>query len=232
MSSDWAASALKWWEDAGVDTFVAEEPRDWLKPRAVADAPAAAEPARDEMPTTLAAFQDWLASSPHLPHAASGVPRVPPAGDAASGLMVLVDMPAQEDIAAGHLLAGEAGDLFDKMIGAIGRSRETLYLASLSPVRTPTGTLDAASARALAEIARHHVGLVRPKALLLFGDICSKALIGPAVAGARGRWHELETPSGPVRAIATIRPEKLRLQPNLKRFAWEDLQMLKEGFSG
>src|SRR5205085_12592416 len=47
MASRWAESALTWWEDAGVDTIVGEEPRDWLagpkKP--------AASPAQDRRPT-------------------------------------------------------------------------------------------------------------------------------------------------------------------------------------
>ena len=34
MATNWATSALSWWEEAGVDTIVAEEPRDWLSPKA------------------------------------------------------------------------------------------------------------------------------------------------------------------------------------------------------
>jgi DNA polymerase len=230
MGSDWAASALKWWQDAGVDTVIGEEPRNWLappqKPAAAASAPerAAAQP-----PQTLDAFQDWLRESPDLPFASPTAPRVGPSGDPASGLIVFVDMPSAEDAAAGRLLSGPAGALFDRMLTAMQRSRETIYLAPLSPVRSPSGAIDARSATTLAELARRHVALVRPKAVLLFGDACSKALIGPAVAGARGRWHDLETPVGPVKTLVTIRPEKLLQQPALKSLAWADLQMLMEG---
>ena len=64
-SNDWAASALKWWQDAGVDTIVGEEPHDWLNPKPAAAAPgpaveAVAAPPVEVMPDTLAAFQDWL----------------------------------------------------------------------------------------------------------------------------------------------------------------------------
>ena len=234
MSSGAAASALSWWSEAGVDTLVDEEPRDWLRPAKPAPAAAEAEPEADiaaAMPDTIDAFRAWLTDPAALPLGALLAPRVAPSGDPASGLMVLIDMPGQADLAAGALLSGPAGELFDKMMAAIGRSRDTLYLAALSPLRTPTGALDAADAAKLADIARHHVGLVRPRALLLFGDACAKALLGGAVTATRGRWHDLDTPAGPVRAIATIRPEKLALVPNLKKLAWEDLQMLKEGLS-
>lgn len=228
MSSDWALSALKWWEDAGVDVIVGETARDWLNPAAKAPAPRPEAQVRaDRLPDGLADFRQWLLATDRLPVPPSS--RVPAAGDPESGLMILVDMPSTEDLAASALLAGAPGILFDRMIKAIGRSRETVYLASLSPARTASGKLDADAARGLAEIARHHVGLVLPKALLLFGDACAKALLGPAVAGARGRWHDLETPRGTVRTIATFSPHYLERLPTAKKLAWEDLQMLMEG---
>ena len=221
MSSGWAASALSWWQEAGVDTIVGEAPRDWLNPRAKApDEP----PAPDRLPATLDAFQQWLVATDALPFAAPAAARVAPAGDSASGLMVLTDMPSAE----GGLIAGEAGALFDRMLAAIGRSRAAIYLAPLSPIRTPTGAIDDRSAAKLAEIARHHVGLVAPRALLLFGDACGKALVGSAVAGARARWHVVQTAAGPIKTLVTLRPEKLVRQPALKALAWADLQMLME----
>ncbi|HEY5711462.1 MAG TPA: uracil-DNA glycosylase family protein [Allosphingosinicella sp.] len=237
MSSKEAESILDWWEEAGVDTIVGETPRDWLavKPRpttafvAAPAAPAMAEPAPAPiLPDTIDSFQAWFVDGLGLPLGAPGAPRVGPSGDPASGLMILVDMPGPADFAASTLLAGEVGTLFDKMMGAIGRGRETLYLASLSPLRTPTGTLDPATAANLATIARHHIGLAAPRALLLFGDIASKALTGGTVAGARQRWHEIDTPAGRIKTLVTMKPEKDMIQP-LKKLVWEDLQMLMEG---
>ena len=233
MNSDWAASALRWWQDAGVDTLVAETPRNWLAPtpaRVENAAEACSGPAPQSLPDTLETFQAWLLEG-DVPLAAPSARRLGPAGDPGSGLMVLIDMPGPDDAEAGQLLAGEPGALFDRMMGAIGRSRETLYLASLSPVRTATGTFDAGAAGQLATIARHHAGLVRPSALLLFGDACSKAMLGDSVARMRGKWHELDTPTGKIRTLVTIRPEKLVSQPGLKKHAWEDLQRLREGLT-
>ena len=226
MAGDWAASALKWWQDAGVDTIVGETPRDWLAPAAAAPAVAPAA-APEALPDTLEAFQAWWLAGDLAFAPLAG--RVGPAGDPGSGLMVLIDMPSAADVAAGVLLSGEAGALFDRMMAAIGRGRDSLYLASLSPARTAAGALDAAAAKRAAEIGRHHVGLVRPGALLLFGDACAKALLGGSVAQARGKWHELETPTGKISTLVTIRPEKLVSQPGLKKLAWDDLQMLREG---
>lgn len=222
-ASNWAASALDWWQEAGVDVVVGETPRDWLSAKAKA-APVQSAPAPTPLPDTLDAFHDWLATSIDLPFAAPSARRERPVGDPASGLMVLIDMPSPE----GGLLAGEAGALFDRMLNAIGRSRETIYLASLSPIRTPTGLIDDSYLARLGEVARHHIGLVAPSTLLMFGDICGKALVGAPVAGARGKWHEVATASGPIKTLVTIKPEKLNEMPAIKKLAWADLQMLME----
>ncbi|WP_129792672.1 uracil-DNA glycosylase family protein [Sphingosinicella sp. CPCC 101087] len=249
MSSKLAASALSWWRDAGVDVIVGETPRDWLNPAAVAPSeapppaptllsPAPAPSPFEPIPATLDRFREWLLESPNVPGASPSVPRIGPSGDPASDLMVLVDMPSAQDVTGGKLLSGEAGALFDRMIEAMfalnertkGRGRSAVYLASLSPARTATGRLEPDDARRLADIARHHIGLVAPRALLLFGDTCAKALTGMAVAHARGRWHETETKAGKIKTLVTIRPEKLMTQPALKKLAWEDLQRLMEGY--
>jgi uracil-DNA glycosylase len=225
MAATEAASTLSWWEEAGVDTIVGEEPHAWLEPKAkaAADAPVAAPPP-DALPATIEAFHAWLASSDQLPFASPGATRAAPTGDPAAPLMVLTDLPSED----GGLISGAAGLLFDKMLAAMQLSRDAIYLAPLSPIRPPAGRIGPAEVAALAEIARHHVGLVAPSALLLFGDTCGKALLGSAVAGARGRWHALQTAAGPIRTLATIRPEKLVDQPGLKKFVWDDLQMVME----
>jgi DNA polymerase len=232
-----AASVLRWWSDAGVDVLVADAPRDWLRP-APSPAPAAPlpeptpvlapqEPA-DELPGQLDMFRAYLASSDRLSFAAPSAPRVCPSGDPASGLMIVADMPSAEDCGTGTLISGEAGRLFDRMLAAIGRDRASVYLAALSCLRSPDGRLASDSAKSCANLARHHIGLAAPKAVLLLGDACAKAMLGLPMAQARGRWHEIATHSGPVKALVTIPPSTLLTLPAAKAHAWADLQMLIE----
>ena len=226
-----AASALQWWLEAGVDVMVGEAPRDWLRPEPKAPPPPPPTPpeAREErLPDQLELFEAWLRDSGTVPFASPSAPRVCPSGDPASGLMIMIEMPATEDCSDGALLSGEAGRLFDRMMAAIGRDRASLYLAALSCVRSPDGRFTSETARQCATIARHHIGLAAPKALLLFGD-ASKALLGLPMAKARGRWHEVATHAGPVKTLVTIPPSYLLDQPSAKALAWADLQMLAEG---
>jgi DNA polymerase len=213
--------------------MVDEAPRDWLRPKAKT-APAAptvtappAEP-QETLPGQLDLFQGWLRDSTSLPFASPTARRICPAGDPASGLMILTDMPAAEDCTTGTLISGEVGRLFERMLAAIGRDRDSIYLASLSCLRSPDGRFTSAAATQCASLARHHVGLAGPRALLLFGDACSKALLGLGMAQARGRWHEIATHAGTVKALVTLSPSFLLNQPAYKAQAWADLQMLME----
>jgi len=229
-----AASALAWWVDAGVGVVAGEEPRDWLRPKAppspfeTKSAGPAAEP-EEELPGQLDLFQAWLAKSDRLPFAAPAAPRVCPAGDPAAGLMVMIDMPSAEDCTAGTLLSGEVGRLFDRMLAAIGRDRSSIYFAAFSCLRPADGRMTGEAEQNCGRLARHHIGLAAPKALLLFGDGAARALLGLTVARARGRWHDVATHAGPVRALATISPRQLLQHPAQKAHAWTDLQLLAEG---
>jgi DNA polymerase len=253
--TDVAASVLRWWTDAGVDVMVDETPRDWLRAKGTtepvrssrAQSRGAGESgtstlppldyARDErvgssspLPDQLHLFQGWLKDTVDLPYAAPSARRVCPAGDPAAGLMLMTDMPAAEDCGSGTLISGEAGRLFDRMLAAIGRDRNSIYLASVSCLRSPDGRLAGAHAQQCATLARHHVGLAAPKALLLLGDAAGKALLGLSVIQGRGRWHEVQTHAGPVRTILSFAPSYLLNQPSAKAQAWADLQMLMEAF--
>lgn len=232
-------SLLGWWQDAGLDTLVDETPRDWLAiaeraaPIVAAPAPAApksapapvpAKPAAPSFPDSLPAFQAWLATSEKIamPFAA----RIAPAGDPASGMMVLVDLPDPDDLGTGRLLSGEAGALFDRMIGAMQRDRQSLYLAAMAPGRPTGGFVDKASGILFSELARHHVALARPRALLLMGEQPSRSFLNMGFVEARGRVHDVALGGGAVKAVATFHPRTLLQHPQQKRRAWEDLQLL------
>jgi DNA polymerase len=185
----------------------------------------------DALPGQLELFRGFLRDNHALPYASPSARRVCPAGDPASGLMIMSDMPAAEDCGTGTLLSGDVGRLFDRMLAAIGRDRSSVYLASMSCFRSPDGRFTTGTAKDCARLALHHIGLAAPRALLLFGDACSKALVGLPMAQARGRWHEIATHAGPIKTIVTLPPSYLLAQPSAKALAWADLQMLMEGLN-
>ena len=250
-----AESLVRWWRDAGVDVLVEDAPRGWLKapgplptgervaePSDAADgAPASRqvrphtptlspEGEREKLPHTLPELLAWMRDSADVPEARWGRTRLLPSGDPRSDVMILVDMPERGDAEAGRLLSGEIGDLFDKMLAAIGRSRETVWLAPMATVRS-VGRMPQEAARRLVDIARHQITLVRPKRLLTMGEQPNRALIGPDWQERRDDYHLLNLDGFSVETVGTFHPSLLNSSPSYKKEAWKDLQLLMKGLS-
>jgi DNA polymerase len=225
-----ARSALAWWLEAGVDIAVQEEPRNWLKPASPRTQPKTAEPPLAEPNVappsheTLAALQDWLASSTQLPLASGTARRILPQGPENAAVMLLADAPTLEDFAAGQPIGGESWELAKRMLAAIKIPAEQAYSASLSCLHVPGTRMSPADREACAEIARRHIQLAKPRRLLLFGDGPAQALLGKPLAQARGHAHKVEG----VRTVATFHPRHLINQPSNKSLAWKDLLLLME----
>lgn len=237
------ASALDWWREAGVDALIDEVPRNWLAtepaPVPLRHAPAARHAARPaapvapalSFPDTLAAFEAWRLSD-DAPEAAWPGARIGAQGSAASGLMILIEMPERED-SPDKLLSGAPGALFDRMLAAIGRDRASIYLVPMAVVRPISGRIPAEAEASLATLTRAQVRLAAPKALLIIGNAASRALIGTDVARARGHLHAInhEGGEGSATAVASFHPRFLLERPAAKAEAWKDLQLLIRGLS-
>ena len=223
-----ARSALTWWLEAGVDAAVQEEPRDWLKPAPPRSRPAAEPPLQSNLvqpsPETLAELRQWLASSIRLPLAGPGAKRVLPHGPEDAAVMLLSDSPAIEDATAGQPIGGDAWELAERMLAAIGIKPDQAYSASLSCFHAPGARMSPSERESCADIAKRHIALAKPKRLLLFGDGPCVALLGKRLVEARGHVYKVEG----VRTVATFHPRHLVNRPLDKSLAWKDLLLLME----
>ncbi len=145
-------------------------------------------------------------------------------GAEAAEIMLLADMPTPEDVAGDQPIGGQAWELTERMLAAIGFDAEQAYVASLSCFHSPGTRLSGKDLDACAAIARRHVALAKPKRLLLLGDTASRALLGKPLTTARGHVHKIEG----VRAVATFHPRFLLDRPSNKALAWRDLLLLME----
>lgn len=228
-----AASVLDWWIEAGVDVLIDERPRAWDGPEAAPPAPpgtpAVARRAVLDYPNDLAGFTAWRLGDA-APEAPWHAPRIAPTGPAVAALMVMIDMPERDD--GETLLDGAAGRLFDRMLAAIGCSRETVLLTAMCWARPSGGRIPPDDEATFAELARAHVRIAAPKRLLVLGNAASRALIGTDIARARGVLHGINhdraEPGGPVRvdAVASFHPRFLLDHPAAKAESWADLQLL------
>lgn len=224
------ASVLEWWADAGVDVLVDDAVRDWFAapaPKAVAPAPGA--PASAEQPSALPgsieAFAAWRIG-PDAPEAGWHGVSLAASGPVDARVMVLVDCPEREDGDAGALLSGAAGRLFDRMLAAIGLTREHVHLAAVCARRPAAGRVPREVEARLGEIARHLVELAAPERLLLLGEATSRAILAADRASVRGRLQPFNHRSGQTQVVASHHPRLLLDRPALKAESWRDLRLL------
>jgi uracil-DNA glycosylase len=206
-----AGRLLQWWLDAGVDTAISEQPRQWLKAPASRSAGVVAEiaaPSPAQLPADYDTFRAWLETSTGLPLERAGARRILPHGLPGARIMLLSDAPAREDAAEGKPIGGDAWLLATRMLAAIKLSPDEAYSASLACFHTPGTKLGDAELARCADIARRHIALVKP-------ELCLKV---------RGRPHRIEG----VRTVATFHPRWLLQRPADKALAWRDLLLLME----
>lgn len=236
-SPDALRSALDWWALAGVDTLVADAPAPWLRPvRPAVQVLSAAAPVRPALPAGRparpAAVRPDLAALPPLDSLAAWraalAERHPDAvaldGEAAGGLLLLGDAPSLADVEAGRPFAGGAGQLLDRMLAAIGRSRAGALVGNLSfwPSHIADGP----------DLARpwieRLVALAAPRAVVTLGSAATIGLLGEgvALARARGRWHEASLGGVRLAVLPSFHPADLLRAPARKALAWADLLTL------
>lgn len=245
---DWqitVASALEWWRDAGVDTLADEAPRDWTA--APAPAPVvvaiatnrqavaeAAALAAAFLPTSLEAFSAWR-TGPNAPEADWPGTPIAPSGNPQSDIMIVTDLPDREDADSGLLMSGAAGRLFDRMLAAIGKDRDSVHIVPMCTIRPPAGRITPEIEARLGEVIRQYVAIVAPKRLFVLGNAPSRALTGADVTRSRGSLQLVNVEVGQsgatiaVETVASYHPRLLLERPAEKARAWKDLQMLIAG---
>lgn len=155
---------------------------------------------------------------------------VPGRGNARARLALVGGLPEPEDMATLKPWSGKAGALLDKMIGAMGFSRDDVYLTfsvkcrhaegdPAAPPDPPAAVIHCCRAYLRKEMVR-----LRPDVIIAFGDIAMTALLETAqpMARLRGRFHDFMGS----RLMPTHGPEYLLENPEAKREAWEDIKQV------
>ncbi|OOY07957.1 uracil-DNA glycosylase [Thioclava sp. DLFJ5-1] len=255
-----ALAALEWQLEMGVDTVIGDTPVDCYElpdksAQAKAKAPEAAPVADRELPPvaqmakiegpdpvvvagdaagkadTLEALRAAIDSYDMCDLKLGARNTVFADGKPAARVMIIGEAPGREEDQKGLPFVGRAGQLLDKMFGAIGLSRQSpdaeaaLYITNVLPWRPP-GNRDpspAEIAQMLPFLARH-VDLADPDLIVLMGNAaCAAALGKRGILRLRGTWAEaFGRPTLPM-----THPAYLLRNPAAKREAWADLLQIR-----
>jgi uracil-DNA glycosylase family 4 len=209
------------------------EPKGPVVPKAPAP-PVITLPAGDAT-VRLAALREKLLADP------VAVARVAPGkklavfdGAADAPVLFLIHMPGSDDGLEGRVLAGAEGELYGKIVGAMGLPRAKIQTASLLPYRPeiPGGydhrepTPDEVAY--FLPYLRALIETVKPRVIITLGGGAQDALFGKSetISKSRGNWREYEgIPVMPTYHISYL----IRNNTNKsKRIVWEDMLSVME----
>ena len=177
------------------------------------------------------ALNNAVASFDLCPLRASAKNTVFTDGTFGADLMVIGEAPGRDEDRIGRPFVGRAGQLLDRMLASIGRSREENALISNVIFWRPPGNRTPTREETLMcrPFVERLIELSQPKAILLVGGAPLQAMLGvTGIMRARGVWRELKTAGGQsYPALPTFHPAYLLRQPTGKKFVWSDLQSLR-----
>jgi uracil-DNA glycosylase len=239
-ASELIESLTSWWELAGVDSAVGEVPVGWLAVEAKADlsenpastplmpkqtVPAAPVKPSAEWPSDIGRLKAMIVAGAALPGNSFGFSFAAPVGPAACDVMVITDLPDQDELSAGQLGSGASGILLTRMLAAIGITLSDCYWTALATTIPSTGEVSEDNFAELADFVRHQIGLIQPKSLILLGSAACKALLGEELIKARQSLSNINHDGSNMAVLTTFHPRILIARPAMKAQAWKDLQM-------
>jgi len=164
-------------------------------------------------------------------------------GAADAELMFVGEAPGQQEDETGRPFVGRAGQLLDKMIVAMGYTRESVYICNVLKVRPPgnaTPTIE--QAHASAPYLIEQIRIIEPRVIVTLGKPASNLLIGrdAPMRDMRGRFHAFPpsdaAPDSPMRGVdlspcvvmPTYHPAYLlrSYTEENRRKVWSDLRMV------
>lgn len=153
-------------------------------------------------------------------------------GNPTSSLMLIGEAPGADEDREGIPFCGVSGQLLDRMLAAIGRTRETFYITNTIFWRPPGNRNPNDDELAICQpFVEKHIALVNPKHLVFVGGIAAKSLLGgkEGITRLRGKKHSYKNDylDASIPASALFHPSYLLRQPSHKALAWRDLLAIK-----
>ena len=155
-------------------------------------------------------------------------------GSLEAKIVFVGDAPSLEEMEAGKVFAGPAGEVFSKILTAAALTESDFYLTAVTVWRPEPPTAYGKRPPTTRELAfnlpylRAQIDVIQPKAVIALGAQAFESLHGRSrsITDARGTWFDL---SG-VPMMASWHPNYLLHNSNnaLKRTFWEDFLQVME----
>lgn len=204
-------------------------PREYAPPSGPGACP---EPEAVAMAATLAELESRIQGCLACPLGPGRLRFVFGEGDPAARLMFIGEGPGRDEDLQGRPFVGKAGELLDRMIGAIGLARDQVYIANIVKCRPPDNRVPTGpEAAACLGYLRRQIELIRPGVIVTLGATPLRELVGESagITKIRGQWRQVRVGDRDIPVMPTFHPAYVLRQytPEVRKSVWEDLKAAK-----
>jgi DNA polymerase len=139
--------------------------------------------------------------------------------------MFVGEGPGEQEDKRGEPFVGPAGELLDKMIDAMGWSRDTVYINNIVSCRPPNNrNPEPDEVAACKPFLEARIAAIQPRIIVALGRPAANTLLGTdaPISTLRGRFHDRNG----IKVMPTFHPAYLLREPDRKRDAWADLKLV------
>jgi uracil-DNA glycosylase len=140
-------------------------------------------------------------------------------------LMFVGEAPGEQEDRRGEPFVGPAGELLDKMIEAMGWSRQSVYIANILMCRPPGNrNPQPDEVERCLPFLNAKIATIGPRIIVALGRPAANTLLGmdAPISSLRGRFHDRNG----VRVMPTFHPAYLLREADKKREVWSDLKLV------
>ncbi len=152
-------------------------------------------------------------------------------GNPQARLMFIGEGPGRDEDRQGEPFVGRAGQLLNKIIAAMGYTREDVYIANAVKCRpSQNRNPEADEMEACEGFLLRQIAVIRPEIIVLLGRVAVQGILKSSAPMSRlhGKFQEWNG----FRVMCTYHPAYLLRNPSAKGMVWEDMKMVRDALAG
>lgn len=192
-----------------LDEFLSQVPEEWVNA------------------SSLESLEQMISTCQKCPLGLTRTKFVFGVGNPNADIVVIGEAPGADEDRTGEPFVGLAGQLLNKILGAINLRREDVYIANILKSRPPGNrTPERFEVEQCIPYLLKQLSIIRPKFILALGLTAANTLLNrkAKMSELRGEVHEYFG----IKVIVTYHPAALLRNPQWKRPAWDDVQRLRQ----
>ncbi len=147
------------------------------------------------------------------------------AGNAHARVVFVSEGPGRDEDEQGIPFVGQAGKLLERMLFAMGLSRDEVYICNVIKCRPPQNrNPGVAEITACEPFLQRQLAAIKPQLIVALGKFAAQTLLQQqvAISKLRGNWYSYHS----IPVMPTFHPAYLLRNPAGKREVWEDMKQV------